>query len=70
MALRDLDALNEIWRKALNVAGGRRSLLPAASKRLIESHPTARGRTGRDGSGGDRDRQLRVAGIAREAAGR
>ena len=30
MALRDLDALNEIWRKALDVAGDRRSPLPAA----------------------------------------
>ena len=66
MALRDPDALNKIWRKTLDVAGDRRSHLPAtveASQLAAELAVTDLAATGML-------RQLRVAGIAREATGR
>jgi hypothetical protein len=72
MALRDLDALNEIWRKALDVAGDRRSLLPAAVEmpHRIPPKQLAAELAVTDLAATGMLRQLRVAGIAREATGR
>ena len=58
MALRDPDALNKIWRKTLDIAGDRRSHLPAtveASQLAAELAVTDLAATGML-------RQLRVAG--------
>lgn len=72
MALRDLDALDEIWRKALDVAGDRRSPLPAAVEmpHRIPPKQLAAELAVTDLAATGTLRQLRVAGIAREATGR
>ena len=75
MALRDLDALNEIWRKTLDVAEDRRSHLPAAVECLIASMIVTPKKLGAEFAVTDQAatgmlRQLQAAGIARDATGR